>query len=647
MSALDHRRQVTMADLLDRIQALETQVRAIPSRSISAEPANLVLEVTQTGHGFVDGDTVRHNGTSWVYATAATAAADEKLGIVGLVESVNAFLVVLDGTLCLQGLDDWTIYYLAAGGGLTPTPPTLPTMRRAVVFHTTGGICQLIGPQVATSHNHRVADLRDVDTTTLADGNGLVWDATASKWKPGSSLPTDAGGTAAKNKILAGPTTGTDAAPSFRLMVAADLPSVAAKAVLANATNAAATPTAFAPTAADQILMATAAGLAWDQIQVASMKLAAGPRIIGRTGAGAGTAEEISVSARLALASSILDLATSGASAGSYGTATQVPSITVDSYGRVTAVSNTTISIPGTAVTSAVANANSAAVAGSLSSTLSVSGGGTGATTLTGYVKGSGTGAMTASTTIPWGDLNSVPSTFPPSAHTHDATDITSGTLPVARGGTGLSGSSFAVGDILYASLSVPATIGTLTAVATGKVLVSKGVATAPAWDTLTPAHLSTTAGFALWAKTTTGAGAMTEITALEGQVLALKASGAIGFTYSPQLGKNGVSAGSQTIYTSATKNSFWITSLAGLQFFESGDTTAAFEVQHDTSGITSLTMRRRTAANTFTHVVSINMADLATLTGSPGNQTIKLREIDVCSGGVTKKMMILASGPY
>lgn len=45
-------------------------------------------------------------------------------------------------------------------------------------------------------------------------------------------------------------------------------------------------------------------------------------------------------------------------------------------------------------------------------------------------------GVLTAGT-VPWARLSNVPTTFTPSAHTHSAADITSGTLPLARGGTG------------------------------------------------------------------------------------------------------------------------------------------------------------------------------------------------------------------
>ena len=57
-----------------------------------------------------------------------------------------------------------------------------------------------------------------------------------------------------------------------------------------------------------------------------------------------------------------------------------------------------------------------------------------------------------------------------------DTSQITSGTLGVVRGGTGLA--SYAVGDIIFASGST--TLTALAGVATGNVLISGGVATAP-----------------------------------------------------------------------------------------------------------------------------------------------------------------------
>lgn len=67
-------------------------------------------------------------------------------------------------------------------------------------------------------------------------------------------------------------------------------------------------------------------------------------------------------------------------------------------------------------------------------------------------------------------------------------------TVPVSVGGTGLT--SYAVGDLIYASGAT--TLAKLAAVATGRVLVSAGVTTAPAWSaspTLTTATLTAGTG--------------------------------------------------------------------------------------------------------------------------------------------------------
>ena len=62
-----------------------------------------------------------------------------------------------------------------------------------------------------------------------------------------------------------------------------------------------------------------------------------------------------------------------------------------------------------------------------------------------------------------------------------DAANITTGTLVAARGGTG--NSTYAVGDLLYASATTP-TLSRLAGVAAGQVLASGGVGAAPAWST-------------------------------------------------------------------------------------------------------------------------------------------------------------------
>tara|TARA_R110000868_G_scaffold58070_1_gene179081 strand:+ start:228 stop:1946 length:1719 start_codon:yes stop_codon:yes gene_type:complete len=124
----------------------------------------------------------------------------------------------------------------------------------------------------------------------------------------------------------------------------------------------------------------------------------------------------------------VIDLASGVATPGTTGSSTQVPVITIDTYGRVTSI--TTAANPQGTVTS-----------------VAVSGGTTGLTT-------SG-GPITTSGTI----------TF-------------AGTLVAANGGTGQS--SYAVGDILYASSSTA--LSKLADVATGNALISGGVGVAPSY---------------------------------------------------------------------------------------------------------------------------------------------------------------------
>jgi hypothetical protein len=69
-----------------------------------------------------------------------------------------------------------------------------------------------------------------------------------------------------------------------------------------------------------------------------------------------------------------------------------------------------------------------------------------------------------------------------------DASKITTGTLAVAQGGTNIA--SYAVGDMPFASGATA--LSKLAAVATGNVIISGGVTTAPSWGKVTSAHADT-----------------------------------------------------------------------------------------------------------------------------------------------------------
>jgi hypothetical protein len=166
--------------------------------------------------------------------------------------------------------------------------------------------------------------------------------------------------------------------------------------------------------------------------------------------------------------------------AGTYGDATNVPQITVDSKGRITGVVNITISSGGVGtVTSVDVSGGTTGLTFSggpvigagtitMAGTLDVDNGGTGATSLTGYVKGNGASAFTASATIPGSDISGNIS--------GNAANVT-GVVAVANGGTGVS--SLGTGSVAALQVNVGSA---------GSVVVNGGALGTPSSGTLTNA---------------------------------------------------------------------------------------------------------------------------------------------------------------
>jgi hypothetical protein len=169
-----------------------------------------------------------------------------------------------------------------------------------------------------------------------------------------------------------------------------------------------------------------------------------------------------------------------------------VPVITTDAYGRVSAVTNTAIAIDTSQITSGILPfARGGAGAASYTTGQFLTSNGTAFVS----VANTGTAGTYANashipviTTDAYGRVSGVTNT----AIAIDTSQITSGTLGVARGGTGIA--SYAVGDIVYASGAT--TLAALADVATGNVLISGGVTTAPSWGKVAlTTHVSGTLG--------------------------------------------------------------------------------------------------------------------------------------------------------
>ena len=156
--------------------------------------------------------------------------------------------------------------------------------------------------------------------------------------------------------------------------------------------------------------------------------------------------------------------------AGTYGSASQVPVIVTNASGQVSSVTNTSIAITGSQVSGNISG-NAANVTG----IVAVANGGTGASTLTGYLYGNGTSAVTASTSIPTTALSGTVTNaqLANSSITVNGTAISlggSGTITAANPnaltiGTGLSGTSYTGSAAV--TIAIDSTVATLTGIQT------------------------------------------------------------------------------------------------------------------------------------------------------------------------------------
>lgn len=124
-----------------------TRIEAATVTSVTPSPtpsslSQLIVAITQAGHGFVVGDLVRVSGiNTFAKAQADSAANAEVIGIVSAVAGVNDFTLMMNGLITgLAGLTAGTSYYLSptTAGLATATRPTAPTQVVKPVFVAVG-----------------------------------------------------------------------------------------------------------------------------------------------------------------------------------------------------------------------------------------------------------------------------------------------------------------------------------------------------------------------------------------------------------------------------------------------------------------------------------------------------------------------------
>lgn len=151
----------------------------------------LTIDVNQTGHGYVVGDWLRHNGTSYVKAQADSASNSRAIGVVIEVVDVDNFILQAGGYVeTLSGLTAGTQYYLSpsSAGAMTATEPTAEDQISKPIFiadsTTSGWVLNQRGMFVKQSAIEVVIDgAGSVISTGLKGYLEVPFDCTVVAWR--------------------------------------------------------------------------------------------------------------------------------------------------------------------------------------------------------------------------------------------------------------------------------------------------------------------------------------------------------------------------------------------------------------------------------------------------------------------------------
>lgn len=159
----------------DQSQTEGNQDRNVTPASLGH--ATRQIAINETSHGWAVGDCIRHNGTSFVEATADTTDNATIIGVVREVVDADNVIIQQNGRIdTLSGLTGGEVYYLQDAGGLGTTAGTIEKPVLVAADATTGWLLNIGsgGGGGGGSTTEAIIVAASDETTDLVTGTGVV-----------------------------------------------------------------------------------------------------------------------------------------------------------------------------------------------------------------------------------------------------------------------------------------------------------------------------------------------------------------------------------------------------------------------------------------------------------------------------------------